>query len=126
MQTVIENVTAASHVIQQAVAPVFLLTGRLLSLIHILYPSSHYVTPRETTIKAMEKIKQELRSRVDFYIKENKLVEAQRIEPVSYTHLDVYKRQAFKKSILLCVSLLVVCNTLVQLFTDLTFFFTAK
>ena len=27
MQTVIENVTAASHVIQQAVAPVFLLTG---------------------------------------------------------------------------------------------------
>src|SRR6267154_738224 len=45
-----------------------------------VYPSSHYVTPRETTLRAIEKIKAELRSRIDFFQKAVKLVEAQRIE----------------------------------------------
>ena len=58
------------------------LTGQMFNKIarYTIYPSSHYVTPRETTVRAMEKIKHELKSRVDFYIKEGKLVEAQRIE----------------------------------------------
>jgi len=45
-----------------------------------IYPSSHYVTPRETTLRAVEKIKAELRSRIDFFQKAGRLVEAQRIE----------------------------------------------
>ncbi|TDM06677.1 MAG: excinuclease ABC subunit B [Ideonella sp. MAG2] len=45
-----------------------------------IYPASHYVTPRERVLAALEGIKAELRERVDFYVKEGKLVEAQRIE----------------------------------------------
>jgi excinuclease ABC subunit B len=45
------------------------LTGQIFNKIprYTVYPSSHYVTPRETTIRAMEKIKHELKDRVDFY-----------------------------------------------------------
>ena len=47
------------------------LTGQVFNKIprYTVYPSSHYVTPRETTVRAMEKIKHELKDRVDFYIK---------------------------------------------------------
>ncbi|MFX5705381.1 excinuclease ABC subunit B, partial [Acinetobacter baumannii] len=58
------------------------LTGRVRQKIprFTVYPSSHYVTPRETVLKAIETIKVELRERLDFFYKENKLVEAQRLE----------------------------------------------
>src|SRR3989338_3864117 len=58
------------------------LTGQILHKVprFTVYPSSHYVTPRETTLRAIEAIKQELRERVDFFVRNNKLVEAQRIE----------------------------------------------
>ncbi|HEY7240144.1 MAG TPA: DEAD/DEAH box helicase family protein, partial [Burkholderiales bacterium] len=45
-----------------------------------VYPSSHYVTPRETTLRAIEAIKAELRERIEFFQKAGRLVEAQRIE----------------------------------------------
>jgi excinuclease ABC subunit B len=45
-----------------------------------VYPSSHYVTPREKVISAVESIKLELRERLDFFVKQGKLVEAQRLE----------------------------------------------
>ena len=41
-----------------------------------VFPSSHYVTPRETVLRACELIKEELRERVDFYTKEGRPVEA--------------------------------------------------
>ncbi|RRU91151.1 excinuclease ABC subunit B [Stutzerimonas xanthomarina] len=44
------------------------------------YPKSHYVTPRETLLDAIEKIKDELRERLDYLRSQNKLVEAQRLE----------------------------------------------
>ncbi|OHC23375.1 MAG: excinuclease ABC subunit B [Pseudomonadales bacterium RIFCSPHIGHO2_01_FULL_64_12] len=44
------------------------------------YPKSHYVTPRETLLDAVEKIKDELRERLDYLRSQNKLVEAQRLE----------------------------------------------
>jgi excinuclease ABC subunit B len=58
------------------------LTGRVRQKIprFTVYPSSHYVTPRETVLRAIEDIKEELRERLDFFYKENKLVEAQRLE----------------------------------------------
>ena len=58
------------------------LTGQILSKVarFTVYPSSHYVTPRSTTLRAVEAIKKELRERVDVFQKEGKLVEAQRIE----------------------------------------------
>jgi excinuclease ABC subunit B len=45
-----------------------------------VYPGSHYVTPRGTLLEAIEKIKVELRERLDVLRQANKLVEAQRLE----------------------------------------------
>ncbi|CUA96159.1 excinuclease ABC subunit UvrB [Thiomonas bhubaneswarensis] len=45
-----------------------------------IYPSSHYVTPREKVLEAAESIKQELRERVKELTGMGKLVEAQRLE----------------------------------------------
>ena len=44
------------------------------------YPKSHYVTPRETLLDAVEGIKEELKERLDYLRANNKLVEAQRLE----------------------------------------------
>src|SRR5690606_36209866 len=45
-----------------------------------VFPSSHYVTPRETVLRAIETIKQELRQRLAELTADGKLVEAQRLE----------------------------------------------
>ncbi|NOU39793.1 MAG: excinuclease ABC subunit UvrB [Methylotenera sp.] len=77
------------------------LTGQIFNKIprYTVYPSSHYVTPRETTIKAMEKIKHELKGRVDFYIKTGKLVEAARIEQRTRFDLEMLNEIGFCKGI---------------------------
>ena len=77
------------------------LTGQIFNKIprYTVYPSSHYVTPRETTIKAMEKIKHELKDRVDFYIKTGKLVEAARIEQRTRFDLEMLNEIGFCKGI---------------------------
>nr|WP_314538680.1 excinuclease ABC subunit UvrB [uncultured Ottowia sp.] len=58
------------------------LTGRIQQNVprFVIYPSSHYVTPREKTLAAVETIKQELNERLKFFTAEGKLVEAQRLE----------------------------------------------
>jgi len=52
-----------------------------------IFPASHYVTEMETRKKARESILQELKGRIEEFRKENKLIEAQRIE--ERTHFDV-------------------------------------
>jgi excinuclease ABC subunit B len=47
---------------------------------YTLYPKSHYVTPREKLLEAVEHIKVELKERLDYLRANNKLVEAQRLE----------------------------------------------
>jgi excinuclease ABC subunit B len=64
-----------------------------------VYPSSHYVTPRETTLRAIENIKLELKSRVDWFISQNKLVEAQRIEQRTRYDLEMLNEIGFCKGI---------------------------
>ncbi|PYE32080.1 excinuclease ABC subunit B [Idiomarina fontislapidosi] len=44
-----------------------------------IYPKTHYVTPREVLVEAIEKIKDELKDRRDMLLKQNKLLEEQRI-----------------------------------------------
>ncbi|MBL0148273.1 MAG: excinuclease ABC subunit UvrB [Ideonella sp.] len=58
------------------------LTGRIRQKVprFTIYPSSHYVTPRERVLAAVETIKVELRERLDELVKAGKLVEAQRLE----------------------------------------------
>ncbi|MCB5206427.1 excinuclease ABC subunit UvrB [Methylovorus mays] len=77
------------------------LTGQVFNKIHNfrIFPSSHYVTAREATVRAMETIKQELRDRVDFFIKNNKLVEAQRIEQRTRFDLEMLNEIGFCKGI---------------------------
>jgi excinuclease ABC subunit B len=64
-----------------------------------VYPSSHYVTPRETTLRAVEAIKAELRERIDFFHKGQKLVEAQRIEQRTRFDLEMLVELGFCKGI---------------------------
>ncbi|HEY4127919.1 MAG TPA: excinuclease ABC subunit UvrB [Gammaproteobacteria bacterium] len=47
---------------------------------YTIYPTSHYVTPRSKLLEAVDKIKIELKPRLDELRKANKLVEAQRLE----------------------------------------------
>jgi len=58
------------------------LTGRIKQKIlrFVVYPKSHYVTPRDKVMTAVETIKLELSERVSQFIASGKLVEAQRIE----------------------------------------------
>ncbi|MFC3685869.1 excinuclease ABC subunit UvrB [Hydrogenophaga luteola] len=58
------------------------LTGKVRQKIprFTVYPSSHYVTPREQVLSAVEAIKEELRERLAQLVGMGKLVEAQRLE----------------------------------------------
>ena len=64
-----------------------------------VFPSSHYVTPRATVLLAIEKIKQELRDRIEFYSVEQKLVELQRIEQRTRFDLEMLDQLGFCKGI---------------------------
>ena len=58
------------------------LTGEVLHKVprYTIYPKTHYVTPRETVLEAIDNIKEELRERLAYLRENNKLVEAQRLE----------------------------------------------
>jgi len=64
-----------------------------------VYPSSHYVTPRETVLRAIEAIKLELRERIENYQKHQKLVECQRIEQRTRFDLEMLNELGFCKGI---------------------------
>ncbi len=64
-----------------------------------VYPSSHYVTPRERTLHAIEAIKDELAERTEFFYRDNKLVEAQRIESRTRFDLEMLSELGFCKGI---------------------------
>ncbi|MEM5385437.1 excinuclease ABC subunit UvrB [Paraburkholderia phymatum] len=77
------------------------LTGRVRQKIlrFTVYPSSHYVTPRETVMRAVETIKSELRDRLEFFYNDGKLVEAQRLEQRTRFDLEMLQELGFCKGI---------------------------
>ncbi len=77
------------------------LTGKVRQEIprFTIYPSSHFVTPRETIIRAMETIKEELRERKQYYYDQGMLVEAQRIEQRTLFDLEMMQELGFCKGI---------------------------
>ncbi|EGF32846.1 Excinuclease ABC subunit B [Oxalobacteraceae bacterium IMCC9480] len=77
------------------------LTGRVRQKIprFTVYPGSHYVTPRATVLRAIETIKEELRDRLEFFRKENKLIEEQRIEQRTRFDLEMMQEIGFTKGI---------------------------
>ncbi|MES2016461.1 MAG: excinuclease ABC subunit UvrB [Pseudomonadota bacterium] len=77
------------------------LTGRVRQKIprFTVYPGSHYVTPRSTVLRAIETIKDELRERLEFFRKENKLIEEQRLEQRTRFDLEMMAEIGFTKGI---------------------------
>lgn len=77
------------------------LTGQIRQKIprFTVYPSSHYVTPRDRVLAATDAIKAELRERVDFFVKEGKLVEAQRVEQRTRFDLEMLQEVGHCKGI---------------------------
>ena len=60
-----------------------------------IYPKSHYVTSRDKVLQAIEFIKEELKHRLDYLRKENKLVEAQRLEERTKDDIEMLKELGF-------------------------------
>jgi excinuclease ABC subunit B len=77
------------------------LTGRVQHSLarFTVYPSSHYVTPRATTLRAIEAIKAELAERIEFFRRAGRLVEAQRIEQRTRFDLEMLAELGFCKGI---------------------------
>lgn len=77
------------------------LTGKIKQKVprFTVFPRSHYVTPRETVLRAIDAIKQELRERLDFLVKDGKLVEAQRLEQRTRFDLEMLQELGFCKGI---------------------------
>jgi len=77
------------------------LTGHLQNrlLRFTVFPSSHYVTPRETVLRAIEAIKVELAERVASFQAAGRLVEAQRIEQRTRFDLEMLDQVGFCKGI---------------------------
>ncbi|HEX5803909.1 MAG TPA: helicase-related protein, partial [Azospira sp.] len=64
-----------------------------------VFPSSHYVTPRDTVLRALEAIKIELRERIEFFNQQQRLVEAQRIEQRTRFDIEMLDQLGFCKGI---------------------------
>ncbi|MCK9509401.1 MAG: DEAD/DEAH box helicase family protein, partial [Pigmentiphaga sp.] len=77
------------------------LTGKVRQKIlrFTVYPGSHYVTPRATVMRAIETIKAELRERIQFFVDQGQLVEAQRIEQRTRFDLEMLQELGFCKGI---------------------------
>ncbi|EJC63146.1 MULTISPECIES: excinuclease ABC subunit UvrB [Alcaligenes] len=77
------------------------LTGKVVQKLNrfTVFPSSHYVTPRETVLRAIETIKMELRERLEFLTREGHLVEAQRLEQRTRFDLEMLQELGFCKGI---------------------------
>jgi len=77
------------------------LTGRVRQKIprFTVYPSSHYVTPRATVMRAIETIKEELRDRLRFFNEQGRFVEAQRLEQRTRFDIEMLQELGFCKGI---------------------------
>src|SRR5689334_20281741 len=77
------------------------LTGQMLQRVsrYTVYPSNHYVTPRDATLRAVEAIKAELRERIELFQGQGKLLEAQRIEQRTRFDLEMLAELGFCKGI---------------------------
>ena len=75
--------------------------GRVLGSLerYSVYPGSHYVTPAEQMVKAVEGIRTELRDRLDFFDKEGRFLEKQRLEQRTMYDLEMLDQMGFVQGI---------------------------
>ena len=73
------------------------LTGEVLRKVAriTIYPKTHYVTPRETIVGAIDKIKEELRERLDYLRENNKLLEVQRLQERTKYDLEMMQELGY-------------------------------
>ena len=77
------------------------LTGEVLRKVprYTVYPKSHYVTPRETVLDAVEQIKEELRERLEQLRNQGKLVEEQRLSQRTRHDIEMMLELGYCQSI---------------------------
>ncbi len=73
------------------------LTGEVVNRVprFTVFPKTHYVTPRERILAVLDEIRDELRDRVDYLQRHNKLVEAQRLEQRTRFDLEMIKELGY-------------------------------
>lgn len=73
------------------------LTGQVLRKVPRLtiYPKTHYVTPRETLLSAIDQIEVELKDRLEYFRENDKLVEAQRLEQRTRYDIEMIRELGF-------------------------------
>ena len=76
-------------------------TGQIEKLLKhtAIYPASHYIVPKEKLEKALIEIENEMHERVEFFRKDNKLIEAQRIEQRVKCDIELLQETGFCKGI---------------------------
>ena len=77
------------------------ITGKVIanSKHEIIYPKSHYVIPREKIEAAITKIQDELKERIEYFKKEEKIVEAYRIEQRTNFDIEMLRETGFCQGI---------------------------
>jgi len=77
------------------------LTGEIEKILNKLtiFPGSHYVTPNEKLVRALDKIRQETEERAAWFRMHDKLVEAQRLEQRVKFDLEMLEQTGFVKGI---------------------------
>ena len=77
------------------------LTGKIIQKItrFVIYPASHYVTPREEIVRAISSIKAELKERRKELLDAGRIVEAQRLEQRTQFDLEMLDQVGFCKGI---------------------------
>ncbi|MCW8835938.1 MAG: excinuclease ABC subunit UvrB [Rhodospirillales bacterium] len=77
------------------------LTGEKIAALEAItvYPNSHYVTPRPTLLQAAVKIKAELKEQLEFFQRDGKLLEAQRLEERTTFDLEMMETSGSCKGI---------------------------
>jgi excinuclease ABC subunit B len=73
------------------------LRGRVKTTLerYAIYPGSHYVTPQAQMRRAIESIREELRERLDFFDKEGRFLEKQRLEQRTQYDLEMMEQMGF-------------------------------
>jgi excinuclease ABC subunit B len=77
------------------------LRGRVIQALDevSLFPGSHYVTPRDLMLRAVETIQEELALRIDYFRENNKLIEAQRIQERTNFDLEMMREIGYCQGI---------------------------
>ena len=81
----------------EAIKEVDPLRGRVKGTLdrYAIYPGSHYVTPQLQMRRAIESVREELRERLDFFDKEGRFLEKQRLEQRTLYDLEMMEQMGF-------------------------------